>query len=165
MPRNRIVVIALVLGVGGALLTSCGDDVEALSKPEFIEQANAICQIASDEAEPLFETVFEDEFDDLDQDEILVRFAELAVQIKPIWQQMTDDIRDLAEPDEDRDLIETLMDDFDAAVDDFEETAAAAADGDQAAIQALDDDDNDDPFDDLNRRAREYGLTVCGEDS
>jgi len=42
MPSNRIVVIVLALGIVGVLLASCGDDREALSKPEFIEQANAI---------------------------------------------------------------------------------------------------------------------------
>jgi len=118
--------------------------------------------VASDEAEPLFDDAFL-AFEDLDEDEIFVRFADIVSQIDPIWKQMTADIRALAEPDEDQDLIETLMDDFDAVVDDIMETTAAAADGDQAAMQALDD-DNEDPFDDLNRRAREYGLTVCGED-
>jgi len=162
MPSNRIVVIVLALGIVGVLLASSGDDREALSKPEFIEQANAICQVASDEAEPLFDDAFL-AFEDLDEDEIFVRFADTVSQIDPIWKQMTADIRALAEPDEDQDLIETLMDDFDAVVDDIMETTPAAADGDQAAMQALDD-DNEDPFDDLNRRAREYGLTVCGED-
>jgi hypothetical protein len=37
----------------------------------------------------------------------------------------------------------------------------AAADGDEAALAALD--TEEDPFDDIDRRAREYGLTVCGE--
>lgn len=168
MRSHRIVTIALVLGVSGSLVTACGDDTEPLSKPDFIEQANAICQVANDEATLVFDGVWE-RLDEVDQDDpanegmIFVLFAEAAAQIKPIWGQMADDIRDLQEPDEDHELLETLFDDLDALVIKLVETSAAAADGDQAAMQALDD-ETEDPFDDLNRRAREYGLTVCGEE-
>jgi hypothetical protein len=167
MGTNRIITIALALGVGGALLTSCGDDTETLSKPEFVEQADAICQTASDEIEPAFDAVWEG-LEDLDMDDpanegvIFVRYAEAASQVATVWNQMSADIRELAEPDEDHELIKTLFDDLNAAVDDFVETTAAAADGDQAAMQTMENDE--DPFEDLNRRAREYGLTVCGEE-
>jgi len=42
-------------------------------------------------------------------------------------------------------------------------TADAAADGDEAARERMDD-ETEDPMDDVNRRARAYGLTVCGSD-
>jgi hypothetical protein len=123
-------------------------------------------QTASDEIEPAFDAVWEG-LEDLDEDDpanegvIFVRYAAAASQVGTVWNQMSDDIRELAEPDEDHELIETLFDDLDAAVDCFVETAAAAAEGDQAAMQVMENDE--DPFEDLNRRARDYGLTVCGE--
>ncbi len=166
MGTNRNITIALALGVGGALFTSCGDDTETLSKPEFVEQANAICRTANDEIEVAFDAVWEG-LEDLDVDDpanegvIFVRYAEAASQLGTVWNQTSDDIRELAEPDEDHDLIETLLDDMDAAVDNFVETTAAA-DGDQAAMQAIDG-ETEDPFDELDQRARDYGLTVCGE--
>lgn len=166
MRTSRIITITLALGVGGTLLTSCGDDTETLSKSEFVEQANAICRTANDEIELAFDAVWEG-LEDLDVDDpanegvIFVPYAEAASQLGTLWNQTSDDIRELAEPDEDHDLIETLLDDMDAAVDDFVETTAAAADGDQAAMQAMESDE--DPFDDLDQRARDYGLTVCGE--
>ena len=58
-------------------------------------------------------------------------------------------------------MIDTLLADQQAALDKFQSDIAAAATGDQAALAALD--TEEDPFEDIDRRAREYGLTVCGE--
>ena len=168
MRTERIITLALVVGVSGASLSSCGDEAEALSKPEFVEQADAICQAADDEITPIFDAAFEG-FEDLDWDDpaneglIFDKFAEAASQAGPIWHQSADDIRDLNEPEEDRELIGTLLDDLDEAVNELVETTAAAADGDEAAMRAIDE-GTEDPLDDVNRRAREYGFTVCGEE-
>lgn len=168
MQSERIITIALALGVGGSVLTSCGADTEALSKPEFIELANAICEAADDKSETIFDAMFAD-LEDLDFEEpadagtIFTRFAEGAAEAQPIWEQMANDIRDLHEPDGDHDVIEALLDDLENTVEEFIGQTAAAADGDEAAMEYLDDESGD-PFDDVNRRAREYGLTVCGQE-
>jgi len=168
MRTNRIITFALAIGVSGSLLTSCGDDTEALSKSEFVEQADAICQTATETLDPIFEAVFE-VFDDVDPEDaanenlVFERFAEAAVQAEGVWSKMASDIRGLQEPDEDHDLIETLLDDLESSVEDLVATTAAAASGDPAAMQAISN-DTDDPFADVNRRAREYGLAVCGQD-
>ena len=47
-----------------------------------------------------------------------------------------------------------------AAFAEFTRLMSAAADGDPAALVALETDE--DPFDEIDRRAREYGLTACG---
>jgi hypothetical protein len=84
-------------------------------------------------------------------------------QVVPIIDQQLDDIRAFTPPAGDEQLIDTLLDDQEAAIAEFADLMKAAAGGDQAALEALDS-SNEDPFDDINRRARDYGLTVCGEE-
>jgi hypothetical protein len=53
-------ILAMALAAAGALLAAaCRDDAEALSKPEFIAQGNAICEASIAEVDPLFEAVFD----------------------------------------------------------------------------------------------------------
>jgi hypothetical protein len=160
----------LTIAVGAALLTAgCGiqgDDAEALTKPDFVAEANAICQTSNDRLDPIFEAVYAD-LDDVDWDDpdnqllIFKRFDVALEQAVPIIDQQLDDVGALEPPADDKDLIETLLADQAAAVSEFTRLMNAAADGDQAALAALD--TEEDPFDDIDRRAREYGLTVCGE--
>jgi hypothetical protein len=158
------IITALAAGAG-LLIAACGDDTEALSKPEFIVQANAICQTTNDRLEPIFETVWADT-DEIDWDDpvnelvLFARWDEAMQQVVPIVDQELADIRALAPPEGDAELIDTLLDDQEAAVAEFAGLMEAAAGGDEAAMAAL---DGEDPFDDIDRRAREYGLIVCGE--
>ena len=55
-----------------------------------------------------------------------------------------------------------LYDDVEAVLDEINQLADDAAAGDPAAIERITSDE--DPFDEVNRRAIEYGLTVCGEE-
>lgn len=149
--------------------TGCGtDEAEALTKPEFIDRANAICTEANTEVDAMFEafwTEFEDvDFDDpAQQQTIFDAFADVAGDLTPVVKDMAADLRELAPPAEDRELIETLLDDLEAAADEIAEVTAAAAAGDEAARAQMDS-ESEDPFADVNRRAREYGLSACGED-
>ena len=167
MRIERVIALAVALVAGGSLITSCGDDTEELTKPEFVAQANAICEASDVELEPIFDATFagleEVDFDDeANEGLIFTRFAEAADQARPIWDQMADDLRDLHEPDADHDVIEELLDDLQSTVAEFAEQTAAAAAGDESA-KAVFDDGNEDPFDDVNQRAREYGLAACGQ--
>lgn len=163
--RPRTILAAAA--VAAAMLASCGDDsVEALPKPEFLEQANAICQVAQDKADEVFEGVWADPEDpDMDeaamQDLLFDRFDVGMEQLMPIYLDMIGELRSLGAPEGDEDLLATLLDDLESGIEEFDELLDAAAEGDIAAREAL---DGDDPMVDLNRRAREYGLTVCGED-
>jgi hypothetical protein len=165
MHKTPILTIAAAV-TAGLLFAACGGDAEALSKPEFIAQANAICQASNDAAEPFFEDIYTDlpdeDFDDpANGFVIFVRWDEALDSVKPIFDKQLDDIRALEPPAEDKQLIDTLIADQQTALDNFQRDIAAAATGDQAALAALD--TEEDPFDDIDRRAREYGLTVCGE--
>ncbi len=163
MYRARILIITLFVGL---LAAACGSDAEALSKPEFIAQANAICQASQDEADPIFDAIWAEFDEDTDfddpavQDVIFVRFDEVIDDVKPIFDRQLDEIRALEPPSEDKQLIEELLDDQEAALDEFAQLMEAAAAGDEQARATID--GEADPFDDIDRRARAYGLTVCG---
>lgn len=159
-----IAVIGLALGA-----TACGDDAEQITKPELIEQADAICQEVQDELDPVFEALWA-EYDDLDwddpegQDTAFVALAETLAMAAPAMHDMADDLRDLGAPEGDQELIAQLLDDLDAAVDEFVAQADAAVAGDPAARAYFDGEGGDAAMDLVNRRARDYGLQVCGAD-
>lgn len=155
--------------LAGVSLFGCGDDAEALTKPELIEQADAICQAANDQILPIFEVAWaqtdELDFDDpADRDRGFRMYNDALVDVFPIWSDMADDLRALHPPDEDEALIDQLLDDLDSGIDEMQTVLNAAAEGDEEARQRMDS-ETDDPFADVNRRARQYGMTVCGSES
>lgn len=159
------------LAAGFALgAVACADDTEtaeaALTRDEFIEQADAICQRVNDEAEPHFEATWAslegiDEESEEGQDVVFAAFDDLLETVGPMWRTMADEIGALAPPTEDRELIDTLVQDLQAAIDEMDRTIDAAVGGDEEARRALDDTD---PMEDVNRRAQAYGMAVCGAD-
>ena len=172
MRRTTGLIVAAMIGAT-TTLAACGDDTTAaLSKPEFVAQADAICAATDAELEPVWDTLWAmddlefdhpDELDEAGQDLLFTRFAEAMGTIGPAWLESLDEIRALGVPTDDAATVGAILDDMETAVDDFTAIARAAADGDVAAREQMDD-TNDDPMADVNRRAREYGLTVCGAD-
>ncbi len=161
----RTTPIRAIAIAAGLLVAGCGaDGGDPLTKAEFVEQANAICQTSADEAEPIVEAIFAGlgEGDPSVDGTIFVRWADAMDELVPLFEQQLDDIRALEPPADDQEFIETLLADQRAAIAEFDRLIDAAAAGDVTARAALDSDD--DLFDDIDRRAREYGLTVCGED-
>ena len=163
-------ILTIAVAVGVALLTAgCGIqgvDAEALTKPEFVAEANAICQASNDQLDLVFEGVYAglDDVDTNDPDNellIFTRWESALIEAGPIVDQELADVGALEPPVEDEEFIETLLADQAAAFAEFTRLMNAAADGDRAALVALESDE--DPFDDIDRRAREYGLAVCGE--
>jgi hypothetical protein len=158
--------LAIAAVAAGLLAASCADDAEALSKQQFVEQANAICAASNERIDPLFERVYAD-LDDVDLNDpdnrfvIFRRFDEAMDEVLPIIEQQLDDIGVLQPPGEDEELIDTLLADQEAAIAEFAGLMEAAADGDAVALAALETDE--DPFDEIDRRARDYGLDACGE--
>ncbi|MBG7605441.1 MAG: hypothetical protein IZT58_12520 [Actinobacteria bacterium] len=166
LPTHTGVVLTSAV-TAGLLFASCGVQSEPLSKAEFIEQANAICQSTNDRVEPLFDEVYNN-LEDVDWDDpdnkllLFVRFDEAMDEVLPIMNEQLDSIGALEPPAEDGELIDELIADQDAALTEFAVLMDAAADGDEAALAALD--SEEDPFEEIDRRARDYGLIVCGEE-
>lgn len=164
----RLGIVATIAVAVGLAISACGSDADPLTKPEFIDQANAICQVSQDEASPIFDAFFSDvDVDDADFDDpavrdlIFVRFSEAMAEVKPIFDRQLDDIRALEPPAQDKQFIEKLIADQDDALDEFVRLLEEAAAGNEEARAIVDSDDTD-PFADVDRRAVEYGLNVCG---
>jgi hypothetical protein len=167
MPTIRNLTIAFVVA-SGFVLPACGDDVEPLSKADFITQADAICATADAEINPIFDEAYaagEDvDFEDPEQQQALIaRLADAIDEAAPIWSDMASDLRALAPPDADKDTIDAMIDDLDAALDLVTTTYRNAANGDEEAIALLEDESGD-PFSDANQQARDYGLVECGSE-
>ena len=163
---STTVMATLALAVGLAL-AACGDaDFEPLTKAEFVAEADAICAASQDETEPVFEAIWtglEDvEFDDpANEDLIFERWATAMDELVPIVSQQLDEISDLTPPGEDEEFIATLIVDQRTAMEEFDELVDQAAAGSPEARLELEDED---PFVEIDRRARSYGLVVCGSE-
>ncbi len=153
--------LAILVAVG-FVAGACGSD-EALTKAEYIEQGNAICAISNAQLDPIFEEFFADFPDEPTQQQLVEAFFGIAAGITPIIEAQLVDLRELAAPNEDEDTLELLFDDVEAELEEINQLADDVAAGDQAAIDLIESEEFD-PFADVNRRAVQYGLTVCGED-
>jgi len=157
--------LAFVL-VGAA----CGGD-EALSKDEYIAQANTICEDANAQVEAIAAEFFADFPEEPTPEE----FAELPVgdyvdQYTDVFERQIADLRDLAAPEGDEDLLAALYDDVEARLRAVNGLVAEAEAGDPVAIERLTSPEElthgrlraaSTAFDDVDERATEYGLTVC----
>jgi len=171
MGRNLRPVAVLGLLLAFALVgAACGGDV-ALSKDEYIEQGNAICE----DANAQFEAIAL-EFANLPEPSNVEGFADPLVadfidQFTAVLEEQLTDLRALAAPEGDENLLASIYDDLEAVARAIPQLAAAAAAGDLAAIEQLTSQEDQGhaglrvvatAFSDLDIRAREYGLTVCG---
>lgn len=164
--RIEGIIAAFAVVLGAITLAACGDDTEPLTRADFIEQADAACERANTAAAPTFDA-FWSQFDDFDMDtadgqtEVFVAMAEVIDAVGPIWRTMADEIAALEPPPDDAEYVNELVADLRTSIDEMETTVDAAVAGDVEAREALDDDD---PMSDVNRRARNYGMQVCGQD-
>ena len=156
--------LAFVL-VGAA----CGDDA-ALSKDEYLAQANAICE----DANAQFEAIAL-EFANLPDASNPEGFAEpwmadFIGQVTAVLEEQLADLRALAAPEGDEDRLAAIYDDLEAVTRAIPQLAAAAAAGDLDAVEQLTSQEDQGhaglrllaaAFSDLDSRANEYGLTVC----
>ena len=114
----------------------CGDDDDgAISKEDFVAQANAICQEASD--------VLDEEFNTAPGPKEF-----FYSNVIPSIRGQIDDMRDLGFPDADEELLDSLFNDTEAVLDELAATPDDFGTGPN-------------PFAELNQRMTDYGLTVC----
>ena len=160
--------IALVgiMGFGGVV--GCGSD-DSPTTAEYIALADPICADANARIEAAYED-FWDEYGDLAEsqdpaveDELFVAIdAVVRDGLSPVVEAMLVELRELERPEADDELLVALYDDLETAMTDAAALSAAAVDGGPEARAAL---DAEDPFADVDRRAREYGMTVCGAEN
>ena len=149
---RRFALIA-VLCVGACLLAGCGDDDEALSEQEFLEQGNAICAAGNERLDAAFEDLDLEEGQEPTAEQMGTLVLEVFV---PDIQSQIDDVRALEPPDELADAVETFLDDAQATLDELEQQAT----DDPSAVFSED----EDPFAEVNAQANEIGLSECADD-
>jgi hypothetical protein len=143
-PTRSITRTLLSVAVAGVVLAGCGDDGggEAISKDEFVEEANEICAsnaaALEEEAEQLGPSPSEDD-----------RAEFLGGTLVPNVQTQIEDIRGLGFPEGDEEELDAVLSDAEEILDDIEADPAEYVDG-------------EDPFTEVNAALDEYGLTECG---
>lgn len=172
--------LAILVAVG-FVAGACGSD-ESLTKAEYIEQGNAICADGNAQMGPIFEqwvtpligsehygwhgpehlSLFTDFPDEPTQQELVESVVGITAGITPIIEAQLVDLRELAAPNEDEDTLELLFDDLEAVLVEINQLADDVAAGDQAAFDLIQS-ERFDSFADVNRRAVQYGLTVCAD--
>ncbi|MBT8193529.1 MAG: hypothetical protein HKO63_06145 [Acidimicrobiia bacterium] len=170
MGKNLRPVAVLGLLLALALLgAACAAD-EALSKDEYIAQGNAICEDANARFEAISSEFYADLPEDSTPEKFVEVFSEFIDQVTAVSEGQLGDLRDLAAPEGDEELLAALYDDIEAVMGALNELADAAAAGDPEAIEQLA--SREDPghgglriastaFDEVDKQAIEYGLTVC----
>ena len=134
--------VLVIVSMAGVLLASCGDD-ESISKDDFLEQANAICEEGSDELEEATEDI------DFEDEEEATEFIE--GEFRDSIQGQIDDIRDLGFPEGDEEELDEILNDAEEALEDLvDDPEAAFASG-------------EDPFADVNEDLVDYGLDECAD--
>ena len=148
---------------------ACAGD-EALSKDEYIAQGNAICE----DTNARFEAISSEFYADLPEDSTPAEFVEVFAgfidEVTAVTEGQLADLRDLAAPEGDEAMLAALYDDLEAVMGALNQLADDAAAGDPAAIERLA--SREDPghgglrvaataFDEVDKQAVEYGLTVC----
>jgi hypothetical protein len=137
-------------------LTSCGGGDESsttstttnggLTKDHFLARGNAICRTGTYEIDQAADRVFTGRKPSAAQ---LQQFADLAV---PAVQAQIDQIGALTPPEGDEDEVKAILDAAQDANDRVEPDPSLFVAGQEG----------DDPFDEANRLANDYGLKECG---
>ncbi len=127
------------------LLSGCGDDSPAAppAKRDFVAEANAIC----DESAKLIAAVGVDLGESPSSDEVNDFVLQTFV---PAVRDEVNRIRALGFPPADSNKLQGVLFDIEAVLDDLTKNP------DEVLAQGTT------PFDDINRRLDEYGLTACG---
>jgi hypothetical protein len=159
LSKRFFVPFAAVLA-SALLVAGCGDSdgnstesTSALTKQQFIAQADAICKRGNEEIEEGYESFAEQNDIPKNQEPSNAQGKEIVeTVIIPSVDSQAKGIRALAAPSGDEDEISAMLDSLDEAIAEAEEDPEALVTS------------QSDPFAKPNELAQEYGLEVCGEE-
>lgn len=154
-------VLALLIGAMAVALVAVGcgggddttESTASLTKAEFVKQGNAICSKGSAKLESEFEAFAKEH--NLSQNEEPSKATleeEVEEVLIPAVTRQVEEIRDLGVPEDDQGEVDEILTGAEEAIEEGEEepsTLLASSPG---------------KFTEVNKEAREYGLTVCGEE-
>lgn len=159
MSKRPIVLLAGVVAIA-AVVAGCGssdgdstETTSALTKQQFIAQADAICKQGNKEIEEGFESFAEENDIPKNQEPSKAQGKEIVeTVIVPSIDSQVEGIRELGFPSGDEDELSAMLDSLDEAVEEAEE--------DPEALFAA----KSDPFGKPNELAQDYGLKTCGDE-
>jgi hypothetical protein len=158
--KNRLIALLALLAAAGLLVAGCGDDDEsttgsggaALSKAEYVKQANAICAAGSKEIAAEFEAFAKehgiDEKNPPSKDQIAEAAEEFLI---PSIAAQVEEIGELSPPEGEEEPYETFVENAEAALEEGEDDPATFAEDDGG------------PFAEVNEEAIALDLQACGE--
>jgi hypothetical protein len=148
-----VAVLASALLVAGCGSSDDDSTKTALTKQQFIAQADAICKQGNKEIEEGFESFAEQNDIPKNQEPSKAQGKEIVeTVIVPSIDSQVEGIRALGFPSGDEDELSAMLDSLDEAVEEAEE--------DPEALFAA----KSDPFGKPNELAQNYGLKTCGDE-
>jgi len=157
LSKRLIVLLAGVTAIA-AIAAGCGSsdddsDATALTKQQFIAQADAICKKGNTEINEGFESFAEENDLPKNQEPNKEQGTELVeTVIVPSVQAQSEGIRSLEPPEGDEEEISAMLESLDEGIEEAEDDPEALFDS------------KSDPFGPANEKAKQYGLKVCGEE-
>jgi hypothetical protein len=155
---KRLIVLLAGVVAAAAVVAGCGSsddssDTTALTKQQFVTQADAICKQGNTEIEEGFESFAKENDIPKNQEPSKAQGKELVETVLvPSVETQSEGIHALGVPSGDEDEISAMLDALDEGVEEAEE--------DPEALFAS----KSDPFAKPNELARDYGLKVCGQE-
>lgn len=158
---NRLIVLLAALAALALVAAGCGDSDDdgttdsgpALTKAEFVKQGNAVCAAGNKEIQKGFEEFTEESGLKQNEEPSEAQFEEVADDVLvPAVSKQVEGLRDLGVPEGDEGEVDQLLTNAEDALGEIED--------DPSKISGED----GDPFAGVNKEARAYGLTVCGEE-
>jgi hypothetical protein len=150
--RTPILLVALAI-----LLAGCGGGAEQLSKAEFIERWDSICQTLNDRRDTILE--------DLPAEpnvENLPHFADPLRELARVAREGIAELKEVQPPESDQAVIDGILADVEENAGSLEDAAAAAESGDLEAFVAA-----AQSLAESNQRVKQadadYGFQECGQ--
>jgi len=158
MNKPVVVLLAVVVAIG-VLIAGCGgssdngSESSTLTKAEFLKQGNAICAKGNDEIEAGFESFVQQHHMKKNQRPTAAELKGVAEEVLvPIISRQVKEIRALGTPEGDEQKVEGFLTAAEEALEKAEQNPSILTQ------------ENNDPFEAVNKKAASYGLTKCAEE-
>lgn len=154
-PATAKILATLVVSV--LMFGACGGDNgdnpveqdDALTKAEYIEQADEICKSAAED------------FESLEQPQSVEELEPFVNEAQERTETLIADLRELQPPDEISDDVDTILTNLEQSVDSFPDLLAAAKEQDVETIQQINTEIQEN-VNAANTAAQDIGLEQCG---
>ena len=111
---RRFLVFAVSVPLTVLMMVACGEDEETLTTEEFLEQGNAICEVAAAEVDAAVDAAAAEEFPEGEVPEAPVSFVDVAA---PIFQEQLDDLEALDPPEDLQGDVDEMLEAAQSALD------------------------------------------------